>query len=79
MKKETSSVKFCKYAIYCNFVSVKWNGKAASFRKDGYDILGWNMQKKCSSCRTTETENVGSAVIFCRLDCAIKWNCEIWL
>ena len=45
MKKETSSMKFWKCAIVCNFVSVKWNGKAASFRKGGYDIL-WNMQKK---------------------------------
>lgn len=46
MEKETSSVKFWKCAIYSNFVSVKWNGKAYSFRKDGYGILGWNMQKK---------------------------------
>lgn len=45
MEKETSSVKFWKCAIYSNFVSVKWNGKAYSFRKDGYGILGWNMQK----------------------------------
>lgn len=37
MKKETSSMKFWKCTIYCNFVSVKWNGKAYSFRKDGYD------------------------------------------
>ena len=35
MEKETSSVKFWKCAIYSNFVSVKWNGKAYSFRKGG--------------------------------------------
>ena len=35
MKKETSSVKFRKCTIGCNFVSVKWNGKAYSFRKGG--------------------------------------------
>ena len=34
--------------------------------------LVWHQKKDCSSCRTTETENVGSAIVFCRLDCAIK-------
>ena len=33
MKKETSSVKFWEYAIYCNSVSVKWNNKGTFIPK----------------------------------------------
>ena len=44
--KKTSSVKFWKCDIYSKFISVKWDDiMAASFRKDGYGILGWNMRK----------------------------------